>query len=79
MRFDGGDSYETLDEWLDLSVRRIFAALGEAAAMEVFSSLYATIEPAEALSHGAVFDALERLCRPPRDQRLRSLRADGTV
>ena len=44
-------------------------ALGEAAAVEVFSSLYATIDPRGALEHAQVFAALERLCGARRRMR----------
>ena len=62
VRLDAARSYHDLDEWLDLSVRRILETLGKAAAVEVFSSLYATLDPPEALEHKAIFGALERLC-----------------
>ena len=62
VRFDNAHVYETLDEWVTLSVRRVVGELGVAAPIEVFSALYATIRPMEALSHDAVFDALDRLC-----------------
>ena len=62
VRFDSRRMYATLDEWIELSIRRILAALGRAGAIEVFSSLYATIEPWDALTHDAVFAAIERLC-----------------
>jgi len=66
VRFDRGRSYSDLDEWLDLSIRRILETLGEAAAVEVFSSLYATVDPWAALEHRQVFAALERLCEHKR-------------
>ena len=62
VRFDDDHAYADLDTWLELSVRRIFAALGTASAIEVFSPLYATIDPWEALEHRRIFAALERLC-----------------
>jgi hypothetical protein len=78
VRLDGQRSYSDLDEWLELSVRRILATLGTVAAIEVFSSLYATIDPWRALEHRQVFDALERLCGEgrvgPRGMRRFSLR-----
>jgi hypothetical protein len=48
------------------SVERVLSALGSAAAIEIFSTLYATIDPWEALRHQATFEALERLCRASR-------------
>jgi len=61
VRFDHQQSYSSLDEWLHLSIRRILSTLGSASAIEVFSSLYSTIDPWEALEDDAVFRALERL------------------
>ncbi len=69
VRFDGGHTYDDLDGWLHLSIERILSALGSAATVEVFSTLYATIEPWEALPHEAIFGALERLCHPSRHRR----------
>jgi hypothetical protein len=66
VRLDGERSYSSLSTWLDASVERIMGALGCAAAADIFSSLYATIDPWDALEHDQVFDAIERLCRPIR-------------
>jgi hypothetical protein len=66
VRFDAAQSYETCQQWLELSIRRILTALGSASALEVFSSLYATIDPADALSHEMILEALEGLCPRPR-------------
>ncbi|MFH1567743.1 MAG: hypothetical protein ABIL09_07055 [Gemmatimonadota bacterium] len=65
VRLDDERAYGTLPEWLELSVARILAALGRAQAVEVFSSLYATMEPWDALEHEAVFGVLEGIgpCR----------------
>jgi hypothetical protein len=62
VRFEDGQTYSDLEEWLQLSIRRILSTLGSAAAIEVFSSLYATIDPWEALEHKTVFRELEHLC-----------------
>jgi hypothetical protein len=40
-----------------------------AAAIELFSSLYATIHPWDALTHDDIFRALEHLCDEPRQRR----------
>jgi len=66
VRFDGEADYSDLGTWLELSVRRLGEALRVFAAVELFSSLYATIAPFEALEHLQVFEALERLCLPAR-------------
>lgn len=69
VRLDGRRSYSSLQEWLDMSIRRILASLGSASAIEVFSSLYATINPWSALEHNDIFSAMERLCGRPRTMR----------
>jgi hypothetical protein len=69
VRLDADRSYSSLDEWLDQSVRRILEALDAAAPIEVFSSLYSTIDPWDALSHDQVLGALDRMCAEPRHWR----------
>jgi len=69
VRFDHQHTYSSIEEWLELSIVRILSGLGSAAAIEIFSSLYSTIDPWEALEHGAIFGALERLCAPPKQRR----------
>jgi len=80
VRFDDAHTYDSLDGWLDLSVRRIVRTLGSASGIEIFSSLYATVDTGEALPHEAVFDTLDRLCVPASSGRagvkVFSLRAD---
>ncbi|MGB2823961.1 MAG: hypothetical protein WBF17_23480 [Phycisphaerae bacterium] len=66
VRLDAERSYGDLDGWLDESIRRIGRTASDRAAIEVFSSLYATIDPWQALEHRRVFDALERLAGPGR-------------
>jgi len=66
VRMSGGRSYATLGEWLELSVRRVLEELGAAAALEIFSPLYATIDPPRALCHDDVLETIRRLCGPPR-------------
>ena len=66
VRFDHEQSYSNVSEWLHLSIRRILSTLGSASAIEVFSSLYSTIDPWDALEHSAVFGALERLSETPK-------------
>ena len=63
VRLDAGRSYSDLPSWLDVSIERIMATLGCAAASEIFSSLYATLGPWDALPHRQVFDAIDRLCQ----------------
>jgi len=66
VRFDSEHSYDDLEGWLRLSIVQILSTLGLAAAIEVFSTLYATIDPWEALPHQVIFRALERLCHESR-------------
>ena len=74
VRLDAGRYYGSLDEWLDHSIGRVLETLGQAAAIEVFSSLYATIDPWDALPHEQVFDALARRAGPGRPARGRMRR-----
>jgi len=69
VRFDDTHTYNTFDDWLDLSVRRILDELGSVCAIEVFSSLYATIDPTDALEHDRVLAALEDMCAAPRQRK----------
>jgi hypothetical protein len=69
VRFDSEHTYASKEEWLHLAVRRVISTLGSASAIEIFSSLYSTIHPWDALSHEDVFGALGALCPPPRRRR----------
>jgi len=66
VRLDRQHAYEDFDEWLEMSIRRILVTLGRAASIELFSSLYATLAPWDALEHHQVFGAIERLCDKPK-------------
>ena len=66
VRFDGEHEFRSKEEWLELSIRRVIDALGSATAIEVFSSLYSTIEPWQALGHDEILGAMERSCFQPR-------------
>jgi len=69
VRLDHERAYRTFDEWLDLSVRRVLDELSAACAIEVFSSLYATVDPTDALEHDRVLAKLEDLCAAPRQRK----------
>jgi len=69
VRFDDEHTYSDVEEWLHLSIGRILATLGSASAIEVFSSLYSTILPWDALEHEEILRALERLCDVSRRRR----------
>ena len=65
VRFDAEQAFSTKQEWLEMSIRRILGELGPATPIELFSSLYSTMEPWDALQHDEIFAALERLCDQP--------------
>ena len=69
VRFDEGHTYRTLEDWLHLSIARIVSTFGSAGAIEIFSSLYSTIDPWDALEHEHILTALEHLCSAPRRRR----------
>lgn|GEM_PF-1487782 len=69
VRFDEEHTYSDIKEWLYLSIRRILYTLGSASAVEIFSSLYSTMNPWDALEHEDIFEALECLCDMPRKGR----------
>jgi hypothetical protein len=62
VRLDDDSEYADFEEWLTQSITRILRRLGEATAVEVFSSLYATLDPWRALEHEVILTRLEELC-----------------
>ena len=62
VRLDEDRTYSSFDEWLRLSIKRVVALQGKAMALEVFSSLYATLDPWEALEHEHILDVIEAEC-----------------
>jgi len=69
VRLDEEHSYADFEGWLRLSFERIFRTLDTAAAIEVFASLYSTLDPWHALEHKRVLAALEEWCDPPKRAR----------
>ena len=61
VRLDADVFYNTFDEWLELSLRRVLSVRGSATALEVFSSLYATLDPWAPLEHEEILLRLESL------------------
>jgi len=59
VRLDSLRTYTTLDEWLHISVIRILQTLGSATAIEVFASIYATLDPWPAIQHEAILNTLD--------------------
>ncbi len=81
VRFDDRRAYASKEEWLHLSIERIISTLGPSAAIEIFSSLYSTVDPWDALEHEDIFAALEEMCAIPRRRhgiRLFSLSTEGS-
>jgi hypothetical protein len=62
VRFSETESYSCVAEFAALCLSRLLDELGPVTALEAFSSLYALIEPPDALEHDAVFDLLETTC-----------------
>jgi hypothetical protein len=78
VRYSDEASYATLEEFVGLTMDRLLEELGAAAAIEVFSMLYALVEPWDALEHDVVFDLLEERCIPDvRRAKWRTFRARG--
>jgi hypothetical protein len=76
VRYDDARDYATFAQFCDHCLGDLLAALGPVTAIEVFSTLYALIEPWDALEHDAVFALLGRRCAPHRRAaRLRTFRA----
>jgi hypothetical protein len=63
VRFDDENVYKDKAQWLRLSICRILSFLERATAIEIFSPLYSTIVPWDALAHDEVFAALEHLTK----------------
>lgn len=62
VRCDDARDYATLAQFCEHCLDDLLADLGPVTALEVSSTLYALIEPWDALEHDAVFDLLDRRC-----------------
>jgi len=69
VRFDDKYTYSSMEEWLHLSIQRTLSTFESAAAIEIFSSLYSSIDPWEALEHREIFKSLECLCDSSQSKR----------
>jgi len=69
VRYSDAASYSTVREFAELCVDRLLSELGEVAAIEVFSTLYALISPWDALEHAEVFDVIDEKCVARRRRR----------
>lgn len=76
VRYSDAASYSTPREFAERCVDGLLSELGEVAALEVFSSVYALVTPREVLTHRDVLGILERECAPSRRRgRWRTFRA----
>ena len=66
VRFADGAAFSSLEEFARLCVGRLLADLGDVAAIEVFSTLYALVEPRDALTHNDIFSLIEEHGGPGR-------------
>jgi hypothetical protein len=66
VRYDAQATYGSLDAFLALCLGRLIAELGEATAIDIFSTAYAMISPPDALEHQRVFELIDEECRPGR-------------
>ena len=66
VRFSEGATFSSLEDFLRLCLGRLLAELGEVAAIEVFSTLYALVQPRDALTHKDIFGLIEEYCGPGR-------------
>ncbi|MHC4503925.1 MAG: hypothetical protein ACYTFI_11520 [Planctomycetota bacterium] len=76
VRYSDAASYSTPREFAGLCVDRLLAELGEVAALEVFSTVYALVTPREVLTHRDILEILQGECVPSRRRgRWRTFRA----
>jgi len=69
-------SFSSVEQFARICLERLLAELEVVTALEVFSMLYALVEPWDALDHALVFALLDECCLPHRRRaRLRTLRA----
>jgi hypothetical protein len=61
-------SYGSVEEFAEVCVDRLLEELGEVIALEVFSTLYASVRPGDVLSHRDIFDLISRQCVPSRQR-----------
>jgi hypothetical protein len=62
VRYSDNEAYSSVEEFVELTSRRLFGELGPVAAIELYSTLYALIQPWDALSHEDVLSLLETRC-----------------
>jgi len=64
VRYSEAASYSSVAEFAAICLSRFAAELGQVAALEVFSSLYALVEPRDALEHDLVLSLLDARWAP---------------
>jgi len=62
VRYSDSESYSTPLEFARICVDRLLGESGELAAIEVFSTLYALVEPWDALEHQEILNLIETTC-----------------
>ena len=62
VRYSEAADYSTLQGFCRLCIRRLLTEMTEVAALEVFSTLYAAVDPREALTHSDILSLIEESC-----------------
>ncbi len=76
VRYSDSLTYSSVEDFVALCVDRLLRELTRVTALEVFSTVYALVEPWAGLPHETVFGALEQACGPPLEKaRVRTYRA----
>jgi len=80
VRYSDAASYSSLEEFTAICLDQLLTALGEITALELFSCLYACVQPWDALPHAEIFEMIESRY-VPRHRRARwqtfAARAEG--
>ncbi len=66
VRYSGSAGFSSAKEFAALCIGRLIDELGEVTALEMFSSVYAAIDPPDALEHRALLKIIEERCLPGR-------------
>ncbi len=66
VKYSDSASYSTPREFAELCVRKLLEESGELAAIEVFSAIYAAVDPWDAITHEEILGVLEEECVPCR-------------
>ena len=66
VRYSDSDRYSSVEEFAGLAVDRLLRELTEVTALEVFSTIYATLSPWDAIQHEVVLDIMSETCVPHR-------------